>query len=455
MPLDPTDTIAAIAGPAGPGARGLVRVSGPRAWEVALAGFGPATGGPIDTRRPSRVEGRYRLDGLRPALPAALLLWPGPRTYTGQPMAEAHTIGSPPLVERLLAHMLRAGARPAGPGEFTLRAFLRGRIDLTRAEAVLGVIEARGPAQLDAALRQLAGGLSGPVAALRDRLLDVLAHLEAGLDFVDEPDVSELGRAELAAELDRGAVAMADLAARLHARDRPEGHPTVVLVGPPNAGKSRLFNALLGASRALVSPRPGTTRDYLDAPCECDGLTVVLIDTAGVEAARDVIEDRAQAFRDEQAARADLRLDCVPLDGPRRPPDPADGRARLLVGTRADLAGMRMDTSAWPDLVRTSAETGEGLDALRRAIAAALRGGNELEPRVDDLPTTTAARCRDSLSRAGEALATAAETLARGGGDELVAIDLRQAIDDLGRVVGAVVTDDILDRIFRRFCIGK
>ena len=444
--LDPADTIAAVASPPGFGFRGIVRVSGPGALAVALAGFVPVDG-PVDPRRPGRRSGSYRLDGLRPALPASVLVWPGERSYTGQPLVEIHTVGSPPLLGLLLGACLGRGARPAEPGEFTLRAFLSGRIDLTRAEAVLGVIEARSPGQLGAALDQLAGGLGSPVAALRDRLLDVLAHLEANLDFVDEPDVDVLGRRELADDLARGSRDLSALAGRLRARDAAGGgHPRVVLVGPPNAGKSRLFNALLGRDRALVSPVAGTTRDYLSAPVVCDGLTVELVDTAGEEAAGSPVEARAQALRAEQADRADLLLVCFPAsEGNVDPPGP--DRPSLRVRTKCDLAPPAGETAD----IATSAETGAGLGDLRRRIAETLRARAD----ESDLPTTTAARCRDGLARAAEALATASDALALGAGDELVAVDLRQAIDDLGRVVGAVVNDDVLDRIFRRFCIGK
>jgi tRNA modification GTPase len=443
--LDPSDTIAAVASPPGFGFRGIVRLTGPEALAVALVGFAPDRPAPLP-RRAERRTGTYRLDGLRPDLPAAVILAPGRRTYTGQPSAEVDTVGSPPLVQLLLAHFLTRGARLAQPGEFTLRAFLSGRIDLTRAEAVLGVIDARSPAQLEAALGQLAGGLATPIAALRDRLLDVLAHLEANLDFMDEPDVDVLDRIELAASLAQGSADLAALANRLRGRDRPGGHPKVVLVGPPNVGKSRLFNALLGQAHALVSPRPGTTRDYLSAVHECDGLTVELIDTAGEEPAFSPIEARAQALRADQAGLADLLLDCTPFDGKTTSP-PAD-RPTLRVWTKCDLDGAHSGDS---DAIRTSAETGEGIDRLRLAIASALRA----QQSDDDLSTTTGARCRESLALASESLASAAETLALGGGDELVAVDLRQALDELGKVVGAVVTDDILDRIFRRFCIGK
>jgi len=445
--LDPADTIAAVASPPGPGLRGVVRLTGPRAWQIALAGFEADGGGPAPA--PTRAEirpGRLRLAGLRAPLPATVALWPAPRTYTGQPLAEVHTVGAVPVVQLVLADALARGARPAEPGEFTLRAFLCGRLDLTRAEAVVGVIDARSPAQLEAALRQLAGGLATPLARLRDRLLDVLAHLEAGLDFVDEPDVDPLARAELAAELAAAAAEVATLADRLRDRDRPGGMPVVVLAGPPNAGKSRLFNALIGHDRAIVSPRAGTTRDYLSAPCDCAGLAIELVDTAGIEPAAGPIEGRAQALRADQAARADLVLDCRCADV--TSPDLPAGPPRLVVWTKADLAPPPPDLG--PDSLPTSAADGAGLGRLRAAIAAALSA----RPADGDAPAGTGPRCRDALRRAGDALRSAAGAVALGG-DELVAIDLRQAADELGKVVGAVVTDDILDRIFRRFCIGK
>ena len=447
MPLDPSDTIAAIASPAAPGLRGMVRVTGPEAWSVALGGFEGKENSKPSTRAERRV-GRLLVDGLRRMLPVEVSLWPGPGTYTGQPLAEIHTTGSPPILRQVLAYCLARGARLAEPGEFTLRAFLSGRIDLTQSEAVLGVIEATTPEQLDAALRQLAGGLASPITALRDRLADVLAHLEANLDFAEEPDVDPVGIETLAAWLDESASEVGRLAARLRGRDRPEGRPRVVLVGPPNAGKSRLFNALLGVDRAIVSPVAGTTRDYLEAACDCDGLAVELVDTAGAEEPRGVIEGRAQEARGGQSTLADLLLDCRAADAPvvESPDHPAD-RPRLAVWTKADV-------SPSPSLVGpipTSASTGEGLDDLRLAIAKILRS-RSVEA---DLPAGTAARCGESLARAGRSLGAAAETLRCRGGDELVAVDLRQALDDLGRVVGAVVTDDLLDRIFRRFCIGK
>ncbi len=444
-PLDPADTIAAIASPPGPGLRGLVRVTGPETFGVALEGFDGPTNTPL---KPERRVGQLRVDGLRQPLDVAVSLWPGPRTYTGQPLAEIHASGSEPVLRAILSTCLSRGARLAEPGEFTLRAFLSGRIDLTQSEAVLGVIDARNPSQLDAALRQLAGGLASPIRTLRDRLADVLAHLEANLDFAEEPDVDLLQAEALAISLEEAAQEVHRLAERLQGRDRSETRPRVVLIGPPNAGKSRLFNALLGLDRAIVSPVAGTTRDYLEAPTVADGLAINLIDTAGLEAAGNPIDAQAQSFQGQQATLADLLLDCRSADASgHESPSKEQPVPTLRVWTKADIA-----LPVNPSLDHlTSASTGAGLTELRQAIAAALRSQSS----ESDLPSGTAARCGESLGRAGTSLARAAEALRLGLGDELVAVDLRQALDDLGRVVGAIVTDDLLDRIFRRFCIGK
>jgi tRNA modification GTPase len=450
--LDPNDTIAAIASPPGPGLRGIVRLSGPAAISTPLKSFIPRNDESLPPGRARLVSGSIHVEGLRPLLPVMLGLWPAPRTYTGQDLAEIHLVGALPLVNLVLAHCLGRGARTAEPGEFTLRAFLSGRIDLTRAEAVLGVIEAQNPAQLDAALEQLAGGLSGPIMAIRNHLLDVVAHLEANLDFTDEPDVDPLGRAALACELEHTAANLEMLERRLAARDRPDGRPRVVLVGPPNVGKSRLYNALLGDSRAIVSPQAGTTRDYLAAVCDCNGLNVELVDTAGVEAPGDSISTQAQALRCLQVDRADLLLVCRAAD---TPGPLAAGLApecrKLLVWTKSDQGLPAHNDGDACDAIVTSAATGFGLEALRSAIAGSIR----CQETEGNLPAGTAARCRASLRRAREALGQASECLVKGDGEELVAFDLRSAVEELGKIVGVVVTDDILDRIFRRFCIGK
>ncbi len=392
--LDPEDTIAAVASPPGPGVRGLVRISGPDSWRLALDGFRSEPDSSL-TRRAEIRHGWLAVDGLRPLLPAMIALWPGPRTYTGQDMAEIHTVGAVPLLTQVLAGCLKRGARPARRGEFTLRAFLSGRIDLTRAEAVLGVIDSSNSAQLDLALRQLAGGISQPIHKLRDRLLDLVAHLEANLDFADESDVDELGRATLADELQAASETLAALAARLTRRDRPTGSPRVVISGPPNAGKSRLFNALVGQDRAIVSPRAGTTRDYLFAACDLGEMVVDLIDTAGLDLPRDPIETQAQANRADQAGSADLVLLCnSPDTQTARGELPNSSMPVLPVWTKCDLD--RPGPGQTAAAILTSVATGEGLDELRAAIARLLRAGDS----ETDLSAGTGARCRESLKGA-------------------------------------------------------
>jgi tRNA modification GTPase len=450
--LDTNDTIAAVASPPGPAPRGIVRLSGPSSVAIALDGFRPDRNLALPLRRAVFRAGSLQLDGLRPLLPAALALWPAPRTYTGQNVAEIHLVGSTPLLSLVLANCLGRGARLAEPGEFTLRAFLSGRIDLTRAEAVLGVINASNPAQLQEALAQLAGGLSGPLLSLRDRLLDLVAHLEANLDFSEEPDVDPLARSAMAKELEQRGAELNALVCRLTDRERPVGHPRAVLVGPPNVGKSRLFNSLLGQDRAIVASRAGTTRDYLSELCDCDGLTVELVDTAGIEDPADAVTTQAQASRTIQADAADLLLECRSAETSGLASDTFDGqRCRLLVWTKGDQAipdpGDRRAAAA----IVTSAVTGAGIATLRSAIAQVIQSQHA----EGNLAAGTGARCRDSILRAGEALKSAATALVDRGGDELIALDLRLAVDELGKVVGAVVTEDVLDRIFRRFCIGK
>jgi tRNA modification GTPase len=426
--LDVTETVAAISSPTGPSLRGIVRLTGPKSHAIASG---------------VTVKNRLNLPGFVASIHARLQLSPADRSYTGQPLAEIHTVGSGPILQEVLSQCFATGARPAAPGEFTLRAFLSGRLDLTRAEAVLGVIHARSKEQLESALAQLAGGLADPIGRLRDRLLDVLAHLEAGLDFVDEADVDAIGRTHLVEELDEASARLSKLASQLGSRNRADAAPRVVLVGRPNVGKSRLFNAIARESLAIVSPYAGTTRDDLTAHCRFDGFELTLVDTAGESDPAAGIEAAAQKRRQHAASEADLQLICRPAS--EGAPHSSPGARALFVATQCDLA------PAPPGTLASSALTGLGLSELRQAIVARLRDSSAGEQGQ----MTTAPRCRDAIERASVGLRRASQAIDAEAGDELVAMDLRQVLDDLGEVVGAVVTDDILDRIFSRFCIGK
>ncbi len=272
------DTIVALSSAAGPGARAVVRLSGPDSLRIVHTVF--ATALEIEPRRRRWYRGEIRLPSWTSGLPADLYFWPPPRTYTGQTVAELHTVACPPLVEALIEQLLQAGARAAKPGEFTLRAFLAGKRDLAQAEAVCGVIEASDRDELRQALAQLAGGVSEPLQSLRDDLLNLLADLEAGLDFAEE-DIQFIGADELLLRLGKGLARLTLLQKQLEQRAL-SGRPfRVVLAGPPNAGKSSMFNALAGEPAALVSAQAGTTRDYLVRRLTLDGVPIELIDTAG------------------------------------------------------------------------------------------------------------------------------------------------------------------------------
>jgi tRNA modification GTPase len=430
------DTIAALSSPPGASARAVVRLSGPRAWDLAAGVFAPWPARPW-----TRASGALRLPGW-PEAPAVALGFRAPRSYTGQDAVELWVPGAPPLVRRLLLVLAELGARPAGPGEFTRRAFLAGRLDLTQAEAVLALTTAEDAAGLRAALRALEGGVRGRVDALKAALLDVLAHVEAAIDFADE-DIDHLPGALLAARLEAALEGVRALLRDDRARPQAGAAPTVALVGAANAGKSSLLNALAGAPVALVSPVAGTTRDVVAASWRLpSGAVVRLLDTAGEKEARGAIEAEALDRARAAAASADLVLHVVDgMGGGEEPPG-------LVVVTKSDLGPSTVEGD-----VRTSAVTGEGLDALARLVERALFGG----PGGPGADLVGSARQEALLRVAGEAIARASELI--GGSDparaELASVDLGAALEALGELTGAVTNEDVLDRVFGQFCIGK
>ncbi len=443
-----SSTIAAVATPPGRGAISMVRVSGAGALAaVGALGVDAARLGPRKA-----VLAALRRGGT--ALDQALVTWfPGPRSYTGEDVVEIACHGNPVVVAGVMEALLEAGVRAAGPGEFTRRAFENGRLDLTQAEAVAELIAARSDAAARSALALASGALRRRIDAMREVLLGTLAHLEAWIDFPEEditPDSAAGMRAALGGQL--GAVdellATADAGRVLR-----EGLRTV-LAGRPNAGKSSLLNALLGRDRAIVAPEPGTTRDTVEEWVAVEGVPLHLIDTAGIRDDGLGVVERAGVERSRQAlAAADLVLHVFDGSQPwgaeeSRLAAECPGERTIRVANKSDLpwAG-----GAPEGVVRVSAVTGAGLAALRaRIVERAWRPGSWGEDAV-----TVNARHRECLMRAREPLAAAMAGLEAGREPALLSVELREALAALASVAGAATSEDVLDKLFLSFCIGK
>jgi len=461
------DTIAAIASAPGGAARGIVRVSGPAVPAIVERVFQADPEHRAGSmQRAAAVDGAIliRLEAAERPVPGTLFLWPDRRSYTREPVAEFHTLGSPPIVQAVLDAVCRAGARLAEPGEFTLRAFVAGRIDLTQAEAVLGVIDAHDAHDLRSAVEQLAGNLAKPLGQLREELLMLLAEVEAGLDFVEE-DIEFIAAEELSQRLGKISMQLAEIESSMASRSTANASSQVALVGAPNAGKSSLFNALVSRfgvgsrqSTAIVSDIRGTTRDYLVAEVELAGQCVQLIDTAGIDDLEEQLAEldaiaRARAAIQHQASL--VRIVCVDagaLDVVQEM-SRASSRTELIAITKSDVAAAPPIDGSSMRVVVTSSKSRSGLAELAAAVSDLL-ASTCTSTRVSCV-AATAARCRESLRKASEAVDRATVLVGRGVGDELVAAELRTALEELGKVVGAVYTDDLLDRIFKSFCIGK
>jgi tRNA modification GTPase len=436
-----SDPIAALATPPGRSAIAVVRLSGDGALEIArrvVDGFEAA---------PSR---QVRLAVFRNAAGDAIdrglyAVFPGPRSYTGDDLVEFFCHGGLVVPARLLAALQAAGARPALGGEFTRRAVLNGKLDLVQAEAVGDLVDATAPAQATAALRQLDGGLSSRIRSLREALVELQAMLGYEVDFPDEDD-GPVPPARLAEQLEHVAARVDRLLASAATGARVREGALVVLAGPPNTGKSSLFNALLGTDRALVTEIPGTTRDAIEAPADFLGWPVRLVDTAGLGEAADRIDALGQAMSRRYLEAADLVLVCTEVGRPRDPLREPDARS-IQVQTKCDLG------PASGEGIPVSALTGEGLEVLRAAVARRIFGD---QLTLGDLePVLTRDRHREALTRAQAALVAARPHLAPGGEPVLAAHHVREATFALDELVGRVDVEDVLDRLFASFCVGK
>ncbi len=466
LPLE--DTITAIATATGTAGLAVVRVSGRESLRVAdqvFRGSSPLAsasghtlhhGWAVDARRESASGSGARLDEVVAAV------FRGPRSYTGEDTVEFSCHGGGVPARRVLAALQTAGARLAGPGEFTLRAYLRGRLDLAQAEAVADLVHAETESAGDLALAQLAGELSRRIAALEERVAEAAAEVEARVDFAED-----VGGIETPPHVRAAIAAVSGELARLlagapWARAVREG-VRIPLVGRPNAGKSSLFNALLGEDRAIVTAEPGTTRDRVSERLELSGVAVTLSDTAGVRSATSPVEargvERALAALEGAAVVLWVVDGSVPFEPPQESlASSLAGRRVLAVLCKADLPRVATDEEVcWAAgqrpaaVIRVSATTGHGLDALRDAIATLLgveRAGG-LAGAVSN------PRHADALARAHAALERAVTVAEQGSPGEIVALELRESLAAMGEVTGRNASEELLERIFARFCIGK
>ena len=446
-----TDTIAAISTAFGEGGVALLRVSGPEAIGIAQRLW---TGKKPVASLPSRLATFGTLREAQAKLDDVLLtVFRNPQSYTGEDVVEIACHGGILVSRRILEALFRAGARAANPGEFTQRAYLNGKMDLTQAEAVMDLISAQTDLALKAASEQLSGHLGALIKALRQHILDTLAHVEAYIDFPEE-DIDPATGEALLRRIEAARAEAASLLARAQQGKVLREGLRAVIFGEPNVGKSSLLNLLLGQERAIVSSRPGTTRDVLEETINLRGIPLRLIDTAGVRQTDDEIERAGIERTRAQLERADLRLRVVDVSRSRdaqisEEAEPSNNAHEILILNKTDLG----EHPTWQSIagVRMSCVHSEGLPALIDEIERHALGGAS----PGDWSGAINARHAGCLERGRDFLSAALQAMKDGLSPEFIAEDLRAAMDAIGDIVGRPDTEEILGVIFSRFCIGK
>ncbi len=456
------DTITAIATPPGEGGVGIIRISGKDALAIALKLFHPASGQPLQKPTPLKILfGEIRDPESGQCVDEVLLtFFEGPKSYTAEDVIEINAHGGSWITAKVLALILQQGARLAEPGEFTRRAFINGRLDLTQAEAVADVIESASDKALNSALSQLKGGLSQRLNSLHENLLGAQAQLEAAIDFSEDGLTFQSREATLKqiqqVEKELTALVLSFRQGRIYR----EGM-RVTLVGKPNVGKSSLLNALLQEDRAIVTPIAGTTRDTLEEKARIKDIHIVIIDSAGLRDNPEMIEEQGIQRTRSALQQADLALVVFDASQPMDNNDKllmeeVGDKPRLVVLNKSDLP------TSWQaeqienflneeESLPLSAKTLNGFEALKEALYQKAIGGK----RTGESLVITRERHRNHLQQAADSLQKAGESLQQGLSEELVAVDVTLAMEHLGAVLGKTFEEDLLDKIFGQFCIGK
>ena len=458
------DTIAAIATARGEAGIGIVRVSGSLAVPIAAELFrSPRTVSPTELPTHTLTYGHVVDATASDEIIDEVLLgvMHAPRTYTGEDIVEFNCHGGIVPLTAVLDLVVKNGARVAEPGEFTKRAFLNGRLDLAQAEAVAELIASKTDLSRKVAVEALAGKLSDTVNLLSDRLASLLAEIEASIDFPEE----DLDFMKVEAQLETAHSVQTDLTVLLETategRIITEG-VNVAILGKPNVGKSSLLNALIGVKRAIVTDTPGTTRDTIEEAVNISGTPLRLIDTAGIRQTTDIVEQQGVERSKAVLDRSELLLLMFDASQPLNDADldllqTAQSSRAILILNKVDLPVVTPSTALLAHcpkkrVVETAIPEGKGIDALKATVCEELRGGESV---VGESPIVTNARHQEALRRANEGLNYAIESLENGMPPDLVAVDLRISLDGLGDIVGKTTTEDILDRIFSQFCVGK
>jgi len=471
------DSILAISTPSGRSLRAIIRLSGKDVYDCISSAFVPDDGGKVTSEKGfSSCQGHIYLESEKIRIPACIYIMKSPNSYTREDIVEIHTFGSPPLLEMLMEKLLSQRSekvcrgnieeparniRIAEPGEFTKRAFLNGRISLVEAESVLHIIRSQTDSELLMAVSNLKGRLTGLMNNIQEELVKLCARIEASIDFLDQ-DIELITLDEIKRQLEYIKEKLCMIAGSGQKPRISHYGVKTVLIGWPNAGKSSLFNKLLNRSRAIVTPVRGTTRDTLESDLDLEGINFRIIDTAGITYGKGELESVIEQRTYDSIDTAQIVLfvidGCMNLSREQiKFFDSITTRSKIIVINKNDLQqkfcyeDLSSKMKTFP-VVKTSVLTGEGLDKLKKTMVSGVFENN-IDISASDVVFTM--RQRDVVSRVFDTLEQTSDSLDEGIGHELVAIDLRKALDTIGEVTGEVLTDDILDRIFSGFCIGK